>query len=251
MEMEKDFYINDIINWGWQVTSRYIGFFIAIIALSFLANLAPNILQPVMVEIVEEIPFFILPMVGLWIVGFVIGIIINIGLIRIALNFCDQVKPLIATLFNGLDCFWRFLGTTLLYGLIVMIGLLVFILPGIYLAIMFQHSLYFVVDKGLGPIKALSASARNTRNVRLILLGFNILCIFINLAGALLLMVGLLFTIPLTMLAQALVYRHLTVQTSDLAELGVNIQPPLPQQGPIYYDQPIGSDPYRDMDETI
>jgi hypothetical protein len=178
-------------------------------------------------------------------VTFIIQIILGIGLIKIALSFCDGQKPRFGTLFSGFDCFWRYLGTGLLYGLIIGGASIVCVLPfillstvmhnpcfivpifiafsilAIILSIKFGLSFYFVVDKGLGPINALRASSRATGGAKWSLFVFGILCGLINLLGMLCFLVGLFATIPTVMVAAALVYRQLSEQTPELSEFGI------------------------------
>ena len=99
--------------------------------------------------------------------------------------------------------------------------MLLLIIPGIIWAVKYQYCLYFVVDKRLGPIDALKASARTTQTIKLKLFGFVILCSLINMAGMICLLLGIFVTYPVVLVASALVYRHLVIQTPELAEFGI------------------------------
>ena len=88
-------------------------------------------------------------------------------------------------------------------------------------AIKFSLWPYFVVDKGLGPVRALKASSRTTYGVKAELFGFQIICMLIMILGYICLVLGVLAAYPITLVASALVYRHLLVQTPELAELGI------------------------------
>ncbi|HEX7444847.1 MAG TPA: hypothetical protein VF300_00510, partial [Methanothrix sp.] len=48
------------------------------------------------------------------------------------------------------------------YGLMVVIGLLLLIVPGIYLGLKYQFFGYLIVDRGMGPFEALKESGRLT-----------------------------------------------------------------------------------------
>ncbi|MEA3324508.1 MAG: hypothetical protein U9Q37_05135 [Euryarchaeota archaeon] len=54
----------------------------------------------------------------------------------------------------------------ILYGFIVVGGLILLTIPGIIWAIKFQFFDYLIVDKGLGPIDALEKSSEITRGVK-------------------------------------------------------------------------------------
>src|SRR3989344_3833468 len=62
--------------------------------------------------------------------------------------------------------FWRFFGASILLWVIVGIGILLLIVPGVIAAIVFSFALYLVVDKDLAPIEALKESARLTKGNR-------------------------------------------------------------------------------------
>lgn len=139
----------------------------------------------------------------------VLSIVMDMGLIRISLRFCDQEKGRFSELFNCYPLFFRYFIGSILYGLIVLGGLVLLIIPGIIWAIKFQFFGYFIVDKKTGPIEALKRSAAITKGAKRNLFLFAILLGFINILGALFFIVGLFATIPTTMVALAFVYRKL------------------------------------------
>ena len=157
----------------------------------------------------------------LQIIGTGVSLALGIGIIKISLSFCDERKPTVGTLFDANGCFWRFVGVNLLYGLIVLAGMLLLIVPGIIWSIMFCHCKYFVVDKGMGPIEALKASAKNTEGVKWELFGLIWVLMGINWAGVICLYFGVLATYPIVIMANALVYRQLLAQTPELDYLRI------------------------------
>ncbi|MBA7620671.1 hypothetical protein ES703_28025 [subsurface metagenome] len=219
-------------------------FFVGLGIVLLLISLSGQILGQVMENYPEKFPPFL--SLALLLMTFVIEIILGIGLIKIVLGFCDSLKPRFSTLFNGWDCFWRYLGAGLLYCLIVggafiacilpftllsvlmrtpWFALVAFIAASIPIAILsikFSLCFYFVIDRGLGPINALRASSWATKGAKWSLFVFGILCGLINFLGFLCLFVGLFATFPTIMVAMALVYRDLSAQTPELAKLGVS-----------------------------
>ena len=209
----KNFSFGDVISYGWSTMTANIGFFIGLGFLYLIAVFASGFIGGIIETIGIPEPILLASNISLQIFSHVIGIIIGIGLIKIALSFCDEHRPPITTLFNAFDCFWRYLGTYILYILIVIGGTLLFIVPGIIWAIKFSLAYYYVVDEGLGPIEALKASARATNTVKWELFGFGILCTLLIYAGILCLGVGIFAAFPTILIAKALVYRQLAAQT--------------------------------------
>ena len=213
---KKSFSYSDTIGYGWSVMASNIGYFIGLIfLLVFLTYLAP-VSRIIIMKVGVPEPLMTTLSISLQIIGQLVSLILGIGMIKIALSFCNEHKPAISTLFDGFDCFWRYLGTAILYILIVLGGFILFIVPGIIWSIKFSLSYYYVIDKGLGPIEALKASARATDTVKWELFGFGMLCTLIIYAGALCLGVGIFAAFPTVMIAKALVYRQLGAQTVEV-----------------------------------
>jgi len=137
----------------------------------------------------------------------VVDIFLGLGIIRVALNIIDGKSYSIGTLFSQGSCTLRAFLAQILFGLMVGVGILLLIVPGIYLALRFGQYQNAIVDKKMGIFESFSYSARITQNTKMPLLGLYIVLFFINVGGAIALLVGLIFTIPLTTLAGILAYR--------------------------------------------
>jgi len=205
MTAEK-FSISEAIHFGWNTMKSNLGFFIGLLIFVFLFTSLSSIIAAKATEanIFLGIIFYI--------ADFSLSIIISIGLVKIALRFCDNEKGRFADLFSQYPLFPQYLVGSILYGLIVFAGTILLIIPGIIWGIQFCFYDYFIVDKGLGPIEALKRSSAITRGVKWDLFVFFLVLSGINLLGALCLLIGLFVTIPTTMVALAFVYRKLMAQ---------------------------------------
>ena len=133
-----------------------------------------------------------------------------IGFTKIQLNILDSKKTRVSDLFNTNGVFWQYLATSILVGLIVIGGLLLLIVPGIIWLLKYQFAMPLVVDKKLDITESIRKSGEITQGHKGWLFGFAIVLGLVNIAGALLLLVGLLVTIPLTTMAYIYVYRQLS-----------------------------------------
>jgi uncharacterized membrane protein len=217
----KYFNFSDVLSYGWRVMKTNLWFFVGVGFAFLIAIYLPAIARVVVKSLHLPKASDITLAVLLQVLGFVINTVVTIGLIKIALSFCDEQKPPFATLFDAWDCFWRYVVAAVLYSLIVLAGIILLIVPGIVWAVKFSLCYYFVIDKGLGPIQALKASSRTTMGVKWQLFGFGLLCGLINLLGLLCLVVGMFATYPTVLVASVLVYRQLLAQTPGLAEFGI------------------------------
>ena len=195
------------MQFGWDTTKSNIGFFIGLL---IVVHLLENI--PGSIAALLEADFPILSTI-VWIASVVLSMTVMMGVIKIYLRFCDGEKGEFSDLFSCYPLLFKYLVGSILYGVIVLLGLILLIIPGIVWAIKFQFFDYLIVDKGLGPIDALEKSSEITRGVKWDLFIFDILIGIINLLGLLCLVVGLFVTIPMTRVATAFVYRKLLHET--------------------------------------
>lgn len=140
----------------------------------------------------------------------VVSIILRIGYTKIFLRIVDGEQPKFTDIFNAQGIFWRYLGTSILYGLIVIGGLILLIVPGIYWAVKYSFSQITTVDNKAMPKIAIKESGSITKGSWWKLFGFFIIVGLLNMLGALIFGVGLLVSVPVTMFAVIYVYRELS-----------------------------------------
>lgn len=141
------------------------------------------------------------------------SMIMRLGLTRLYIDLVDKNEEgKLNVLFSSYGLFFRYLGASILFGLMVAVGLILFIIPGIYLGLKYQFFSYLIVDKELGILDSLKESSQITQGVKWQLLGFCLAVMGVNILGALALGVGLLVTVPLTVVAHVFVYRKLSAR---------------------------------------
>jgi len=207
---KKDFLIGEAIKYGWNIMKANLWFFVGVLIVAWLVTGIPQAIA----NRLQDNYFGLAALFN--IIHWIAQTIITIGMIKIALKFLADEKPEFVELFRFQGNFWRYVGSSILYGLIVIGGIILFIVPGIYWAIKFQFFGYCVVDQKLGPVEALKKSSKITYQVKWKLLGFGLVMVGINILGFLCLFVGLFATIPTTMIAFAYVYRKLLSQTETV-----------------------------------
>jgi uncharacterized membrane protein len=149
------------------------------------------------------ISFFFL--VVIWIVS----TIVSIGMIKFILAMVDGRRPEYKELFVHYRYFIKYAVGSILYALIVLAGAILLVVPGIIWAIKYQYYYVLIVDQNRGPVTAIKESGRITMGYKWELFLFGLLLILINLLGLVCLVIGLLATIPLSLLAYMYVYRAL------------------------------------------
>lgn len=189
----KDFTYKELLAFGWEKTKRYFWFLIGLtIAYFAIAILTSDI------AIVSDI----------------VSMCTMIALIAISLVIADghtpQYKDLLKP-FRSYKTVLHYFLAMILYILIVLVGLVLLILPGIYLAVRLQFSPYLIVDdENMGPIESLKKSMKLTQGIFWKLFGFSVVTLLFNIAGALCFGIGLLITLPITGIAYTKLYRKLS-----------------------------------------
>lgn len=183
------------------------------------------------------------------IISILIYQIVELGLLGIALEFRDGKSHEIGDLFKNLQLFPSFFAATIIYGLMVTVGLFLLVVPGIYLALKYQFYGYLIVDRGLGAVEALRESGRITDGAKkdilifwltlscsiaaimlllavfiAIPIGFitatiskNLLPSFILVSNLVSTAIDLMIVVPITKLATADVYRILLTRLTSSA----------------------------------
>ena len=107
----------------------------------------------------------------------------------------DKVLPLAA-------------GMVLMY-LLVSLGFILLILPGIYLAIGYIMMMPLIVDKNMGPWQALETSRKAVTKHWFPIFGFMIVMMLLYVAGFLALVIGLIWALPTLSIAYGVLYRNM------------------------------------------
>lgn len=145
-----------------------------------------------------------------WVISLFVSTFFTLGVTNISLIVADKKKLIYKALFEKIKYFFHFLVTYVLYILIVVGWTILFIVPWIYRGVRFTFYQYFIVDKKYTPIKALKASRAITKGKFRDVFAYTLLLWLINLLWVLCLFVGLLWTVPMTMIAKAKMYRALS-----------------------------------------
>lgn len=201
----------EAIKFGWQKMWANFWFFVGVILFVVVVTSILQLLSGVFKETSTAL-FAIF-----YVANIVVSILFGIGLIKIAIDFSLNIKGKFKDLFSQYRLFLKYLVASILYFIIVTVGFILLIVPGIIWAIKFSFFPYFIVDRKMGAIEALKASGRVTKNTRWNLFLFCILLGLINLAGFIVLGIGLFFTIPITIIALAFVYHKLLIFDKELA----------------------------------
>lgn len=134
---------------------------------------------------------------------------LGMGLFMLGLKRSVDQSLAVPELFNYYGKTVQLVLTMILMYIMLIIGFLLLILPGIYLAIAYYFALPLVVEKNLGPWQALETSRKAITKRWFGMFGFVLLLTLIIIISAIPLGIGLIWTLPLALISMGILYRNM------------------------------------------
>jgi uncharacterized membrane protein len=204
----KTFSIKEAIKTNWEVVKANFWFVVGTTFVYFLFNSSFEIGGEDAESAFSKVTLVALIVLG--IIFWVVGTIVQMGYTKIYLKLHGGERSKFKELFTYYHLFWRYVGAMILYCLRVFLGFILLVVPGVIWGIKFQFMPILVLDKGMGPVEAMRESGKMTEGHKWHLLKFGLVVAGINIIGFLCFVVGLLVTVPLTVLAHIHIYRKLS-----------------------------------------
>ncbi len=155
-----------------------------------------------------------------------------LGLTRMTLNSYAGLPVKFDMVFKeSWDVLWRYALAAIVMVIVVGIGFILLVVPGIIAQVMLSLTIFLVLEKGMKPIAALKESRRMTKGKRWDLFLFFLVLVLINIVGAIPMGLGLLVTLPISLLAFAHVYKAID-KSDDMAPVVPTQMPPAASTGP-------------------
>ncbi|HSG43812.1 MAG TPA: hypothetical protein VLA72_11705 [Anaerolineales bacterium] len=141
---------------------------------------------------------------------FIIFAGLEVGFIRICLSIHNEQQVAYTDIFQALRLGVMYLLVQLVYFGIILIGLVLLIVPGVYYGT--RYALYGqVFAEGNASLKqAFRRSAGISQGAMRVIFWLGVTTILLNIAGASFLGVGLFVTVPISAFMKVYIYRHLT-----------------------------------------
>ncbi|MEP5569384.1 MAG: hypothetical protein ABJN62_16200 [Halioglobus sp.] len=183
----------------WMAMLFYIG-------LAFLIGMFFGILNNGPVDPQEFQPPTVIETIGNFVSALVLmPMAVGLGFLATALAMGESPNP--KSLFGWYDNTVKIILTAFLMNILIFVGLLLFVLPGIYLAVSYQLALPLAVDKKLGPWEALETSRKVIGHKWFMVLAFDVIAVVIIVLSSALMGVPLIWTVPMMLIAFGILYR--------------------------------------------
>jgi uncharacterized membrane protein len=152
---------------------------------------------------------------GLFVVGQVVTQLVYMGVIAVfsggvmmmGVRRANDEPVNFAMVFDGFPKWLSLVIAMVLQTILMSIGFLLLIIPGIYLAIGYGLTFPLIMEKGLGPWEAMEASRKAIHHSWFQIFGIYLLVGLIVGLSAIPLGIGLIWTIPMAAIAVGVVYR--------------------------------------------
>ncbi len=181
-------------------------FWLAILAYAIIAIVLEVILGFALGYSLSSQDFHPMEIVGSLISTLILGPILA-GIYMIAIKYSAGAPIEVGEIFKHFHKTIPLFVTTIVMYLAIGIGLVLLIIPGIYLMVSFSFAFYLVVEKDMGVMQSLSTSRKVVHHQWFQMGGLILLSIVVCFLGILALLVGALWAVPLAALTIALVYR--------------------------------------------
>jgi uncharacterized membrane protein len=202
--------MGEAFGWGWNKFKENAPLlvavqFVAIVVPTFVQHFGMSMARNAFMELIINV------------VVFVVSATAELGLIKIALRILDGRPVEFANLFDSFDRVGWFAVARFIMMVGVGIGLVLLIVPGIVIALRLWFIGYVTIDERPVGLDSLQRSIDVTRGFTVDLFLFMLMLVGINMVGFICLGVGILASLPVSVLATAYVFRHLTAHTGAAA----------------------------------
>jgi hypothetical protein len=198
------FTVKEALVFGWNTFKKNWQFLIQAFVIIVIAGMIPNWLHDWSKTNLPAASFLFT------IISWVVQMVTSIGVIVISLKIVDGKKPNFRDIYKDYSLLLNYFLGSLLYGAVIIVGLILLIVPGVIWGIKYQYTTYLIVDKRMGVWDAFKKSGQITRGVKLKLFLLGLSFIVITLVGVLLAGIGLIVAWPVIALSGAYVYRKLS-----------------------------------------
>ena len=138
----------------------------------------------------------------------VIGMTLMLGIMLMGIRRAVDAPIAVTQVFSAFPRIVPLVVTLVLLYLMVAIGLVLLVIPGIYLMVAYYLALPLVVEKNIEPWQALEASRKALSKHWFRTFGLGLAVTLINVATIFTLGIGLIWTVPMSMIAFGILYRN-------------------------------------------
>ncbi|MCA9368892.1 MAG: hypothetical protein H6773_02615 [Pseudomonadales bacterium] len=199
-QKESVFAISDSIHAAWDLFKEkwYIiyGLYLIPVVVAVIYSLTLNALG----ESFGIMAFFVM------FIYMIVQTVVSMGVIQGYLNLARGEEINIETFKTMLPLVVNYFLGTLLLGVIIVLGLIFLIVPGIYFSLKYFFVPFLLIDKKMKPMEALRASEKMTKGIKWELVGLSAAAILLAYMGIFAVIVGIFVTAPVAAMSYVYFY---------------------------------------------
>jgi predicted Zn finger-like uncharacterized protein len=211
MAGQYSFQIGEVLSEAWEKVNgakgAIFGAVFAMYAISFLIMRIGGMLIGLLGLNENGMILAIISQLGLQFIYTALTVILTAGIMMMGVRRAADESINFPMLFDGIAKVKPLLIAMILQTIIVIIGFLLLIIPGIYLSIAYGLTIPLIMKKGLGPWEAMEASRKAIHHSWFQVFGLYFVMGLIFMVSALPLGIGLIWTIPMGVIVLGIVYR--------------------------------------------
>jgi len=214
--------LGEAVSYGWNSMKENVGFFVLVFLIVW-------VVEGIFYGVGGALMKYPAVTIVLYVIGLLVAIFIQMSIVNISLRLNRGGEPDFKDIYSAYPYFGKYILAAILYGLLVLVGLILCVVPGIYWGIKYHFFGYFIIEQGMNPLDALKRSGEITKGSKWNLLVLFIIFIGITFVGAILCGIGLLFSTPIVVMALVYAYRRLletSPQVIEPAQAGAPDEPP-------------------------
>jgi hypothetical protein len=192
--------IGSAFSYGWKKFTENVGQWLLIALIVVVVNLVFAVIALQIDSFIGATIFRLL--------GFVVGQIVAMGLVRAALLVTAGEAPEVGRVFST-DRLGDYIIGSILYGIIVAIGFVLCLIPGVIAAVMLSFYGFYILDKNMSGPDALKASFDLVRAHAGATVGLLVVAFLVYFVGVLLCGIGVLVSGPVSLVMVGYGYRIL------------------------------------------
>ena len=210
----------EAVSHAWKLLTEnlglLLGMMIALMAIGFAMNMLGQAIQFALIDATGgQGPAVIIAAILFGFLNQVVQSWILIGFIRSCLAIARNQPVSFSMLFSGGPYLIKYLVVTILLSIAVGFGMLLLIVPGIYLMLTYWPAAVLIIDRQVGIFESFEIAGAVSKGNRLSSLGLGFIGLGLMILGALMCGVGILFTMPLFYMAGVVAYLTMTGQTKQ------------------------------------
>ena len=149
---------------------------------------------------------------------------ISVGIVMLGINRAREQEIHIHDIFNYFNDFPQLLLAYFFMVILIVVGFMLLVLPGIYLAVAYSFALPLIVDKKIGVWEAMELSRKTITKQWFSFFGLGIVAALFLIVSAIPFGIGLIWSLPTVYIAYGLLYHRLFDDVDEVNKIEEEVE---------------------------